>query len=44
MKQHSEENNKNDTQADDEAEGQAYDLLIENLYTEVPEDTAQEGA
>jgi hypothetical protein len=44
MKQHSDENTKDDAQADDEAEGKAYDLLIENLYTEVPADTPQEGA
>lgn len=44
MKQRSEENAKDNAQTDDEAEGQAYDLLIENLYTEVPEDTPQEKA
>lgn len=40
MKRHINENPEESTESDDELEGKAYDNLIEDLYLEVPEDTA----
>jgi len=40
MKRHINENPEEPTESDDEVEGKAYDRLIEDLYSEVPEDTA----
>ena len=44
MKQHTNENSNEAPESDDATEGKAYDRLIEDLYSEVPEDTVQEDA
>lgn len=44
MKQHINEQADEPAESDDEVEGKAYDRLVEDLYMEVPEDTAKDGA
>lgn len=44
MKHPTDETNDKTSESDDESEGQAYDRLIEDLYTCLPGATAQEDA